>query len=159
MFQAEMIAPCGLDCNICSQALIEHDPCQGCNGPDDRKLEFCANICGIILCRKRRENGYEYCDECPDFPCEDVMEKENRYTTKYPHRESPLENLRMIREQGMAAFLEQEQQLWTCPGCDQPYSVHDRNCPHCGRRIKQVEMQDEWRQTRSQAAILETESL
>ena len=159
MFQAEMIAPCGLDCNICSQALIEHDPCQGCNGPDDRKPEFCANICGIILCRKRRENGNEYCDECPDFPCEDVMEKENRYTTKYPHRESPLENLRMIREQGMAAFLEQEQQLWTCPGCDQPYSVHDRNCPHCGRRIKQVEMQDEWRQTRSQAAILETESL
>ena len=29
MFKAEMIAPCGLDCNICSQALIEDNPCQG----------------------------------------------------------------------------------------------------------------------------------
>ena len=55
MFKADMIAPCGLDCNICSQALIENDPCQGCNGPDDHKPEFCARYCGIILCRKRKE--------------------------------------------------------------------------------------------------------
>ena len=39
------------------------DPCQGCNGPDDHKPEFCAKFCGIILCQKRRENGYTYCDE------------------------------------------------------------------------------------------------
>ena len=32
------------------------------------------------------------------------MEKENRYMSKYPHRESPLENLRMIRRDGMDAF-------------------------------------------------------
>lgn len=37
MFKAEMIAPCGLDCNICSQALIEQNPCQGCKGPNDHK--------------------------------------------------------------------------------------------------------------------------
>ena len=97
MFKADMIAPCGLDCNICAQALSAADPCPGCNGPDENKPEFCARYCGIILCGKRRENGYQYCDECPDYPCADVMEKENRYTTQYPHRESPLENLRMIR--------------------------------------------------------------
>ena len=108
MFKADMIAPCGLDCNICSQALIGNDPCQGCSGPDDHKPEFCARYCGIILCRKRKENGYRFCDECPDYPCGDVMEKENRYTSKYPHRESPLENLRMIRRDGMDAFLEYE---------------------------------------------------
>ena len=85
---------------------------------------------------QRRENGYQYCDECPDYPCADVMEKENRYTSQYPHRESPLENLRMIREKGMDAFLEQERQQWTCPKCDRPFSVHDRNCPHCGQRIE-----------------------
>ena len=105
MFKAEMVAPCGLDCNICSQALLEKDPCQGCNGPADHKPEFCAMYCGIFLCRKRRENGYKYCDECPDYPCEDVMEKENRYTSQYPHRKSPLENLQMIREKGWTHFL------------------------------------------------------
>ena len=122
MFKANMIAPCGLDCNICSQALIGNDPCQGCNGPDDHKPEFCARYCGIILCRKRKEYGYRFCDECPEYPCEDVMEKENRYTSKYPHRESPLENLRMIRRDGMDAFLEYERQQWTCPNCGRPFS-------------------------------------
>ncbi len=108
MFKADMVAPCGLDCNICAQALNEANPCPGCNGPNDGKPEFCAEHCGIILCSKRKENGYKYCDECPDYPSGDVMEKENRYTTQYPHRESPLENLRMIREKGMDAFLEYE---------------------------------------------------
>lgn len=54
-FKAEMVAPCGLDCNICSRALIKDNPCPGCNGPDANKLEFCAKRCGIILCLKRRE--------------------------------------------------------------------------------------------------------
>ena len=140
MFKAEMIAPCGLDCNICLQALIEKDPCPGCNGADEGKPEFCSKRCGIILCRKRRENGYQYCDECPDYPCVDVMEKENRYTTKYPHRESPLENLKMIREQGMEAFLEQQRRLWICPNCGNAFSVHDSYCPHCGKKIIKTEV-------------------
>lgn len=135
MFKAIMVAPCGLDCNICAKALIEKNPCQGCNGPDDHKPDFCAMYCEIILCRKRIDNGYKYCDECPDYPCEHVMEKENRYASQYPHRESPLENLQMIRGKGMDAFLEHERQLWTCPYCGRPFSVHDRNCPHCGKGI------------------------
>ena len=58
-----------------------------------------------------KENDYKYRDECPDFPCEDVMEKENRYMSQYTHRESPLENLRMIREIGMDAFLEKDENV------------------------------------------------
>jgi len=135
MFKADMVAPCGLDCNICSQALIKKNPCQGCNGPDDHKPEFCARHCEIILCEKRRENGYTYCDECPDYPCDAVMEKENRYTTQYPHRESPLENLKMIREKGMNAFLEYEWQHWICPDCGSPFSVHNRTCLKCGKNL------------------------
>ncbi len=134
-FKAEMVAPCGLDCNICSQALLDVNPCPGCNGSNENKPDFCAKHCGIILCRKRRENGYKYCDECPDFPCEDVMEKENRYTTQYPHRESPLENLKMIREKGMDAFLEQEEKQWACPYCGSTYSVHNGTCIKCGKAL------------------------
>ena len=49
MFKAEMVASCGLDCDICSQALADENPCQGCNGPDDRKPEFCARHCAVII--------------------------------------------------------------------------------------------------------------
>ena len=107
-FTAEMIAPCGLDCSLCMRALVGETPCPGCNGPDENKADYCKTQCGIIPCRKRKENGYRFCDECPDFPCGDVMEKEERYTSQYPLYESPLENLRTIREKGMEVFLEQE---------------------------------------------------
>ena len=135
MFKADMVAPCGLDCNICSQALLDVNPCPGCNGSNENKPEFCALYCGIILCKKRKDNNYQYCDECPDYPCEDVMEKENRYTTQYPHRESPLENLKMIREEGMEAFLEHERQHWTCPECGNPFSVHNETCVKCHAQL------------------------
>ena len=105
IISANMIAPCGLDCGICKRALTGTNPCPGCHGPDENKPEFCAYRCGIILCEKRKKNGYEFCDECPDYPCEDVMEKQNRYTSKYPLYESPAKNLRDIRELGMEAFL------------------------------------------------------
>lgn len=131
MFTADMIAPCGLDCSLCSKALAKNNPCPGCNGPDDNKLEFCVSQCGIILCRKRKENGYRFCDECPDYPCEDVMEKENRYTSRYPLKESPLENLRMIREMGMEEFLKQERERWTCEKCGSPIDVHHGVCSGC----------------------------
>jgi hypothetical protein len=62
------------------------------------------------------------------------MEKENRYTSQYPLRESPLENLRRIREAGMEAFLEQERRTWTCEQCGSPVSVHTGICSGCGRK-------------------------
>ena len=133
MFTADMIAPCGLDCSLCRHALEDDPPCPGCLGPDEGKMAFCVSGCGIVLCEKRRRNGYRFCDECPDFPCADVKEKESRYAVKYPLRESPLRNLRMIRELGMNAFLEKEKALWTCAYCDRPICVQTGRCSGCGR--------------------------
>lgn len=152
MFTAEMIAPCGLDCSVCSQALKENNPCPGCCGPDENKPDFCAYRCGIILCRKRKENGYRFCDECPEYPCGDVMEKENRYTSKYPLRESPLENLKMIRAMGMNAFLDQERKIWTCEKCGSPLNVHTGICSGCGmkavRRNRETDGKNRGEETR-----------
>ena len=129
-----MIAPCGLDCSLCKRALAEENPCPGCHGPAENKPEFCRERCGIILCGKRRENGYEFCDECPDYPCEDVREKENRYTSKYPLYESPGKNLRDIRRLGMEQFLEAEREQWTCKECGHIVSVHTGICSGCGKK-------------------------
>ena len=138
MFTEEMIAPCGLDCSLCRKAHDERNPCPGCKGPEADKPEFCAALCGIILCQKRKENGYKYCDECPDYPCADVMEKETRYTSQYPLRESPVENLRMIREQGIEAFLALERRRWTCPRCGAPVVVHTGVCSGCKTTIDKL---------------------
>ena len=135
MFTADMIAPCGLDCTLCSYALRAENPCPGCNDPDENKPEFCSKRCGIVLCEKRKQNGYRFCDECEDFPCDDVMEKETRYTSKYPLRESVLENLQMIRTEGMEAFLKMQKERFSCPHCGSPVCIHTGICSGCHRKI------------------------
>ena len=148
LFTSAMVAPCGLDCSLCKRALAETDPCPGCHGPDENKPEFCSRKCGIILCRKRLENGYTFCDECPDYPCEDVREKETRYTSKYPLYESPAENLRDIRKFGLECFLENQRSKWTCGECGEAVPVHTGICTGCGKqygaRVIQVS-EDTWR--------------
>ena len=148
MITAGMIAPCGLDCSLCKRALAETNPCPGCHGPNENKPEFCAKKCGIILCCKRKENGYTFCDECPDYPCGDVTEKENRYTSKYPLYESPAKNLRDIRELGMEQFLENEKKQWTCSECGHIVCVHTGVCSGCGKQYGAAAVQidkDTWR--------------
>ena len=148
LISAGMIAPCGLDCSLCKRALDETDPCPGCLGPDEGKPEFCREGCGIILCRKRKDNGYDYCDKCPDYPCGDVEEKESRYTSRYPLYESPAKNLRAIREAGMERFLEQERQQWTCRECGHIICVHTGVCSGCGKQYGAKVIQadgDTWR--------------
>ena len=134
MFTPDMIAPCGLDCSLCKRALAKENPCPGCRGPAEGKPEFCASRCGIILCPARRDNGYGYCDECPDYPCADVTEKETRYTSAYPLPESPGDNLRWLRLLGAEAFLAQERKRWTCGECGGVICVHTGACAGCGRQ-------------------------
>ncbi len=133
MFTASMIAPCGLDCSLCRHAHDDADPCLGCRGPEENKYTYCLEKCGIVRCERIRENRYEYCIECPDFPCEDVMEKETRYTEKYPLFESPFQNLRDIQETGMERFLEKQRLKWTCKECGGVISVHTGVCTDCGK--------------------------
>ena len=134
IFTKEMIAPCGLDCSLCMFAQAKEKPCLGCNVDSDSKPAFCASWCKIIPCEKRLKNGYEFCDECPDYPCEDMMERETRYTTAYPLKESPMQNLKDIRAMGMEAFLEQQRKRFTCAKCGGPICIHNGICRDCGSK-------------------------
>ena len=134
LFTADMIGPCGLDCSLCMMAQAKEKPCPGCRGPAENKFFYCSEICGIMKCAKLKEHHYAFCDECPDFPCEDVMEKENRYQGEYPLKEPPLENLRLIREKGMEAFLAEERARWSCAECGGAVSVHTGLCRDCGAK-------------------------
>ena len=134
MFTADMIAPCGLDCSLCLFAHAKERPCPGCNAESDAKPDYCTKWCRIIPCEKRRQNGYRYCDECPDYPCDDLKKLEDRYLTAYPLKESPMQNLRDIRTLGMEAFLERERRTWSCEGCGGPVCVHNGICRDCGRK-------------------------
>ena len=94
--------------------------------------------CGIVRCEKRAQLIDIYCDTCPDYPCEEVLEKQTRYTSAYPMYESPMGNLQILRTRGMDALLEREEKYWTCPECSGKISVHDGVCEKCGKKYRKT---------------------
>ena len=131
LINVEMIAPCGLNCALCKKALQKDIPCQGCRGSYEVKSTYCKEICRIWTCDKLVQNKWAYCDVCPEYPCEDILEKETRYGSQYPVKESPIENLTMIREKGMEEFLASERERWICKKCGEIICVHTGKCGGC----------------------------
>ena len=116
-----MIAPCGLNCAVCSEALREDSPCVGCRN-EGRKGEYCANL----------SDGF--CDRCPQYPCREIVDKECWYVNAYPMIESLMGNLAFIGENGIEQFLQREKVRWTCSDCGGCISVHDGVCYGCGKK-------------------------
>lgn len=83
MFTEEMIAPCGLDCSLYWKAHDRESPCGGCLGSEENKPDFCRSRCTIILCGRLKREGYRFCDQCPEYPCEACREGEERYQSQY----------------------------------------------------------------------------
>lgn len=131
MFKENMIAPCGLNCSICSQALRKENPCTGCLGPNETKSEYCATMCKIAACETRKKLPDHFCDLCPQYPCKEMVEKEIWYANTYPMTESLMGNLAFIRKEGMTNFLKREQERWTCHKCNGIICVHTGICSCC----------------------------
>ena len=130
----ELIAPCGMNCGICSGYLaFKHDVksqgvrmpyCIGCR-PRDKKCSFLKKRCDLLLGGK-----VKYCYECPDFPCESLSHLDNRYRTLF--RMSMIENLESIKQNGMKQFLKQEEAKWKCDDCGAVICCHNGICFGCG---------------------------
>ena len=83
MFKENMIAPCGLNCGICHETLRKENPCTGCLGPNETKSDYCANHCKISVCDIRQTLPDRFCDQCPQFPCSEMTDKEIWYANTY----------------------------------------------------------------------------
>ena len=47
-----VLAPCGIDCRLCSVYQRKRKPCPGCGGPDAEKPAHCVQ-CAFVLCVER----------------------------------------------------------------------------------------------------------
>ena len=130
----ELIAPCGMNCAICSGYLaLEHDVkskgirmayCSGCR-PRDKKCTFLKKSCNLLL-----SGQVQYCYECQDYPCERLHHIDKRYKALY--RMSMIENLEYIKKNGISQFLEKEEEKWKCPECGATVCCHNGICFSCG---------------------------
>jgi hypothetical protein len=133
--EASLIAPCGMNCAICRGHLLRKKPCAGCAGSNINKPEGCKT-CMVTICVKRQASQSGFCYECKSYPCLRIKQLDKRYKAKY--HMSMMENLAMIKEQGMKAFLKKEEVKWKCPECGGIISCHTGVCHNCAPKNRGV---------------------
>ena len=93
-----LIAPCGVNCAVCSGYMRNKNRCSGCLATEGDKVSHCAS-CRIKLCPEHEKVEFTYCFDCRRFPCVRIKNLDKRYRGKY--HASPIENLQFIKEAGM----------------------------------------------------------
>ena len=129
----KLIAPCGMDCAVCSAYLAySHNIprkkgkisyCIGCR-PRNKQCAFLKKNC-ILL----RENRIEFCFECDAFPCERLQHIDTRYKTIYGM--SLIENLNYIENNGLDQFLKRQRIKYKCSKCGDTICIHNKKCYTC----------------------------
>ena len=117
-FDPSLIAPCGMNCGLCSARLRPKNRCPGCNAGGEGLPKYCAT-CRMRLCEERTG---PYCFDCPGFPCARLRRLDRRYRTRYGMSE--IENLECIRDHGSEEFLGNECERWVTGGS--VLCVHNR---------------------------------
>lgn len=95
----ELIAPCGMNCELCAAHLAMKNDlrkkglaktyCAGCL-PRGKNCAFIKKRCELLA------NGLvRFCYECGDFPCRRLKTLDKRYRTRY--HMSMVENLEFIK--------------------------------------------------------------
>lgn len=90
---------CGLYCEACPTFIATangeatDEQCKGCKS--DTLGTWCST-CHLKACA--RDKGHEFCVECSDYPCQELMTfKEDK---EYPYHDDVLEHLIMINDMG-----------------------------------------------------------
>ncbi len=129
-FSPMHIAPCGMNCGICSAYLRAKNKCPGCRGADEGKpvtrLSCRIKTCGFFVSGKT-----EYCFACDEYPCANLAHLDKRYRNKY--HMSMIDNLEDIKKSGMRKFLKSQKLRWTCKNCGGTINVHRGVCADCGK--------------------------
>lgn len=134
MDELNLAAPCGVYCGSCRHYLVlkknqlkergfKHG-CEGCR-IRNKRCAFIRKGCAAI-----RKNKYTFCYECNKFPCADLKKLDTRHRKNYG--DSPVGNLKRIKEVGAEKWLSEQARFYRCPKCGGELSVHDDECFDCG---------------------------
>ncbi len=132
-FSAELIAPCGMNCTLCSAYLANTIA----TPPGSRKMTTCSGCrprgkrCAFIKrdCEQLSNGVINSCHECLSFPCEKLRKLDASYRRKYSY--SMIDTLQMIKDRGLKATLEVQMERHKCPRCGGVICIHNGKCYHC----------------------------
>jgi len=125
-----LLAPCGLNCGVCSRHVSRKNPCPGCRArlgePDVYRRKCVMRACTA-------EQGIEHCGQCKTAPCKRLKAFEKRYFEGYGV--SPLSDARFAARFGTEELLKRQRQIYTCPDCGGVIDLHFGRCSACGRQF------------------------
>lgn len=105
---------------------IQEIQCQGCQDLS----KFCwGNACKLKACC--RENGHNFCFQCPQFPCEDFAKFSEIY------HDIPIQQSNELREMASTnTWLKKMKERWTCSKCGGPVEAETMKCLTCNYNNK-----------------------
>ncbi|MFC1898701.1 DUF3795 domain-containing protein [Candidatus Cloacimonadota bacterium] len=138
---SKIAAVCGLFCGACTlyiasqedpprlkamadrfQLSVEEVSCNGCRS--EKRSPYCEQ-CKMFTCAWDR--GYEFCHECPDYPCADLK----LFQMERPHRNELWQDQDRIKEIGCEKWLMEITKNYTCIQCGTINSAYDMKCRKC----------------------------
>ena len=137
----DLIAPCGMNCALCSRYLsyrnnLDRSQCGGCR-PENKKCSYLFEKCTGLNSNKGGTKSAAFCFECEQYPCRQINRMDDRYKSGYEM--SVKDNLECIRKKGTARFVEEQYERHRCSRCDELISVHNGKCFHCDEITRLVE--------------------
>ena len=141
LIRDELIAPCGMNCAICSNYLayvnnLNKNQCPGCR-PSNKKCSYLFEKCTGINHSLEGNAKAKFCFECDQYPCKEIKRMDRRYRDIYGM--SLKDNLEQINENGAVEFAEAQFKKYQCSKCSGAISIHNKKCFKCDTITKMVE--------------------
>ena len=135
----ELIAPCGMNCAICSRYLayvynLKRSQCIGCRPRNERCAYLFEKCTGV---NHASRGTAAFCFECSCYPCKQINRVDDRYRNNY--HMSIKENLEYIKGNGIGKFIEEQYKKYRCARCGSLISIHNGKCFNCGTITKLVD--------------------
>ncbi len=137
----ELIAPCGMNCAICSNYLayvnnLNRSQCTGCR-TSNKKCTYLFEKCSGVNHPIEGNADAKFCFECNQYPCKEINRMDRRYRENY--KISVKENLEYIKEKGIKKLVAEQYDEYQCSRCGDLISVHNKKCFKCDKITKLVE--------------------
>jgi len=137
----ELIAPCGMNCAICSRYLsyvnnLKRSQCAGCR-PGNKKCSYLFEKCSGINSALQGNSTASFCFECNQYPCKQINRMDDRYRNNYEM--SVKDNLECINNIGVEQFTKEQHEKYCCSKCGGLISIHNRKCFKCDTITRLVE--------------------
>ena len=135
----ELIAPCGMNCAICSRYLsyvhhLKRSQCVGCRSRNERCTYLFEKCTGVNHTSKRNA---VFCFECDQYPCKEINRMDDRYRKNYMM--SVKDNLEFIHKRGIEKFIDEQYGKYRCSKCGGFISIHNRKCFQCNHITRLIE--------------------